>query len=168
MSFPAILRDYAIFNEGVYVGEGDTARVPKLAYKTEEWIGSGMPAPVEIDDHLEKLECEWSTKGFYDLPFLQFGERRLSGIGLRFVGHYQEPDTGAVDLIEVEIRGRHKEIDLGEFKRQDQGGTKVMSSLVSYKLLKNSRELIFVDTLSRIERYDGKDIINPIRQFGGF
>jgi uncharacterized protein len=164
MSFPRTLRDFAIFNEGEFIGEGDMARLPKIAYKTEEWIGGGMSAPVEIRDHLEKMDCEWETKGFLELPFKQMGSERLGSIGLRFVGAYYQSDSGTVDSVEVEIRGTHKEVDGGQLKRGEQNSTKVMSTLTTYKLSVNGVELIFIDALNGIERYDGKDIRNPLRE----
>lgn len=164
MSLPRTLRDFAIFNEGEFIGEGEMARLPKIAYKTADWIGGGMSAPVEIRDHLEKMDCEWETKGFLALPFKQMGTESLGGIGLRFVGAYDQPDSSVLDSVEVEMRGTHKEIESGQLKRGEQGSTKVMSTLTTYKLSVNGQELVFIDALNGIERYDGKDIRSPLRE----
>jgi uncharacterized protein len=164
MSLPSTLRDFAIFNEGEFIGEGEMARLPKLAYKTEEWIGGGMSAPVEIRDHLEKMDCEWETKGFVPLPFKQLGDENLGAIGLRFVGAYHQPDTGTVDSVEVELRGTHKEVESGQLKRGEQGSTKVMSTLTTYKLSVNGQELVFIDAINGVERFNGKDIRAPLRE----
>lgn len=164
MSLPRTLRDFGIFEDGEFIGEGVMARLPKLAYKTEEWIGGGMAAPVEIRDHLEKLDCEWEAKGFLALPFKQLGKDRLGAIGLRFVGAFDDPDSGAVDSVEVELRGNHKEVEGGEFKRGEGGNTKVMSALTTYKLSLNGKELVFIDVINGVERFDGKDIRAPLRE----
>ena len=164
MSLPKTLRDFAIYNDGVFVGEGESAKLPKIAYKTEEWIGGGMSAPVEIRDHLEKLDCEWSTKGFDVTPYTQLGQENLGSIGLRFVGAYQAPDTGDVDSVEIVMRGTHKEVEGSELKRGEQGSTKVMSTLTTYQLLLNGEEKIFIDTINGVERYGGKDVRSNIRQ----
>jgi uncharacterized protein len=146
------------------VMEGESATLPDLEYKTDEWIGAGMSAPVEIRDHLEKLTCEWSYKGFLDSPFADFGEENLGGLGLVFIGAYESPEDGRVYNVTTSLRGNHKKIQPGELKRGEQGSGKVMSTLTTYQLLKDNEEKVFIDVINGIERYNGKDIRSNIRQ----
>ena len=163
MSLPRDLKDFMVYADGEMIGECAGGQAPKLSQKVEEWIGSGMAGPVSIDQHLEKLSNEWSLRGFGLAPYLQFGKRKLGAVGLRFVGAYQQADTGAVDSIEHIMRGNHREIDAGEMKRGDVGTTKISSELISYELRVNGVEKIHVDFLGGIERYDGVDIRADVR-----
>lgn len=164
MALPRDLRDFAIYVEGAFQGEATSGMAPKLTMKVEEWIGGGMAGPIEIDQHLEKLTCEWAARGFEQEAFSQFGLRGLGAIGLRFAGAYVNPVTGNVDSVEHIMRGTHKEIDVGELKRSEAGSTKIMSTLTSYELQINGVELVFIDLINGIERYNGLDVRSAIRQ----
>jgi uncharacterized protein len=167
MSLLKELRDFGIFVDGVYKGHGDSARLPKIAYSTDEWIGPGMSAPVEIRQNLEKIDCEWSARGLEIAAYEQMGINTLGGLGLRFEGAYQNPNTGDVENVEFEMRGQHKEIDGGEFKRKEPGSTKIMSTLTQAKLTINGKEIYFIDALAGISRFGGVDTNSAIRQATG-
>lgn len=164
MSLPNDLKDYAIYVDGEFKGECESGTAPKLSYKVEEWIGGGMAGPVDIDQHLEKLSCEWATRGFSLSPYQQFGKRELGALGLRFVGAYQKADSGEVDSVEHIMRGTHRELDSGEMKRGENGNTKISSSLTIYELRVNGKEIIHIDLINGIERYNGTDARANIRQ----
>ena len=164
MSILKELRDFAIFVEGDFKAQGDEARLPKIAFATDEWIGSGMAAPVEIRQHLEKMDCEFTARGFELAAYQQLGTNGLGGLGLRFVGAMQKPDTTEVDSVEFEMRGQHKEVDGGNFKRKEPGQTKVMSTLTQAKLTVNGEEIYFIDAMVGIARFNGVDIYSDVRQ----
>lgn len=163
MSIPNDLKDFATYSGARFIGEATMNRAPKLTRKVEEWIGGGMAGPIEIAQHLEKMDCEWEARGFSIDAFEQFGTDELGGVGLRFVGAYQHGDSGQVTKVEHVIRGNHKEIDAGEQKRSDNGTTKVASSVTVYTLFVDDREIVHVDMLNGIERYQGKDRREGIR-----
>lgn len=163
MSLPLDLKDYALFVEGDYLGETNMTRLPKLAYKVEEWIGSGMSGPIEIDQHLEKMDCEWETRGFSLDAYEQFGVRELGGLGLSFRGAYQRGNDGDVTTVEWLVRGQHRELEGGENKRGENGTTKVVTSIVTVTLLVNDQEKIHVDMLAGVERYNGVDKRSGLR-----
>lgn len=164
MALPRDLKDYALYVEGDFVGDAESGTAPKLTYKVEEWIGGGMSGPIEIDQHLEKLTCEWMVRGFSPSAYAQYGTRSLGGLGLRFSGAYQQPDTGEVDSIEHIMRGTHRELESPEHKRGSPGQTKVVSTLTIYELRINDEEIIHIDLINGIERYNGTDIRSDIRQ----
>jgi uncharacterized protein len=163
MSLPRDLKDYLVYVDGEQKGECVSGQAPKLAYKVDEWIGGGMAGPISIDQHLEKMSCEWSARGIELASYQQFGKRKLGAVGLRFVGAYQQPDTGAVDSVEHIMRGNHSEVDSGDMKRGEPGTTKIMSTLTSYELRVNDVEIVHIDLIAGVERYGGKDIRSAIR-----
>lgn len=162
MSIPHDLKDYALFMNGVFLGNADSGKPPKLTYKVEEWIGGGMAGPVDIDQHLEKLEAEFTCRGFQLIE--GFGNRRIGGNGLRFVGSYQDDTTGGVTKVEHIMRGKFVETTPGELKRGDPSNQAVKATLSTYELHVNDEEKVFIDLLNGVERYNGEDVRSDIRQ----
>ncbi|MBH3134032.1 phage major tail tube protein, partial [Serratia marcescens] len=66
-------------------------------------------------------------------------------------------DTGEVSAVEVVMRGRHKEIDFGEYKQGEDTETKVSTECTYFKLTVDGKELIEVDTVNMVEKVNGVD-----------
>jgi P2 family phage contractile tail tube protein len=115
MGLPRTLQNLMLFNEGQsYVGEVKTVTLPTLTRKLEEYRGGGMSAPVKLDMGMEALEMKSVFGGPERAMLRQFGVVRVNGVYLRFVGFYQQQDTGQSDTIEIVVRGRHAEIEMGD------------------------------------------------------
>lgn len=164
MGLPRSLKDLMLFNEGLaYLGDVKTVALPTLTRKTEEWRGGGMGGPAEMHLGMEAMELKSTFGGPMRDILRQWGVTTVDGTYLRFVGAYQQEDTGAVDTIEVIVRGRHKEIEMGDQEVGEAGEFSVTSGLVYYKLVWNGRTEIEVDFLAGIEIVDGVDRRAPIR-----
>lgn len=164
MGSPRTLKDMMLFNEGLaYVGEVQTVTLPTLTRKTEEWRGGGMGGVAEMDLGLEALEMSFTCGGPMRDVLRQFGVTTIDGVYLRFAGAYQQDETGSVDTIEVIVRGRHKEIEMGDQEVGEAGEFSVTSGLVYYKLLWNGRTEIEIDIMAGIEIIDGVDRRAAIR-----
>ena len=96
--------------------------------------------------------------------FKQYGISKVDGVMLRFAGAYQRDDTSVVQAVEVVVRGRHEEIDLGDAKAGDKSKLNVKSTLSYYKLTVDNKVLIEIDLLNMIEIIDGKDILADQRK----
>ena len=158
MAFPRKLKKLNLFNEGMsYLGETASVTLPKLGINTEEWKGGGMLAPVKIAQGLQALEMEFALGG-PDLTILrQFGAFDLAGVFLRFSGGYEDDSTGESTAIDVTVRGRHEEIDMGEAKPGEGGEFKVKSALVYYRLDWNGATEIEIDVLNGVFMTGGVD-----------
>lgn len=165
MAFGRKLKDMMIFNEGAdYAGQATSLTLPKLTRKLEEFRGAGMDSAVKIDMGGEAMEAEWVCAGPMRDVLSQYGIMDLSGVQLRFVGNYQDDDSGAFDTVEVVMRGRHEEIDMGEAKPGEAGEFKVKTALAYYKLIWNGATLIEVDPLSMVLVVNGVDRLLERRQ----
>ncbi len=164
MGMPRTLKDMMLFNEGLaYLGEVSAVTLPTLTRKMEEWRGGGMGGPVEMDMGSEAMELQSTFGGPMRDILRQYGVTTVDGVYLRFVGAYQQEETGAVDTIEVIIRGRHKEIEMGDQEVGEAGEFSVTSSVAYYKLVWNGRAEIEIDLLAGIEIVDGVDRRASIR-----
>jgi P2 family phage contractile tail tube protein len=158
MALPRTLKHFNVFADGVsHAGEVEEIDLPKLTRKVEEYRAGGMNGPVEIDLGGDKLEIETTYGGLMREILKQFGTTTVDGAMLRFAGAYQREDTGAVDAVEIVVRGRHTEIDFGKAKAGSKDPFKVKSALSYYKLTVNGEEWIEIDHVNFIERVFGVD-----------
>lgn len=164
MGLPRKLKQLMLFNAGLtYVGDVTSVTLPKLARKLEEYRSGGMNRPAKIDMGGEALEIEFTCGGPMRDVLRQYGAVGVGDVQLRFVGSYQDDDSGEVTAIEITVRGRHEEIDMGEAKPGEGTEFKVKSSLVYYKLSWNGVTEIEIDVLGMIEMVGGVDRMAEIR-----
>ncbi|AZN35526.1 phage major tail tube protein [Iodobacter ciconiae] len=167
MALPSKLKAFNLFIDGLnFAGQVTEVTLPKLSRKMEEYQGGGMSGTVDIDLGLEKLEMSATYGGFMREIFAQFGASTHDAVLLRFADGYQREDSeavDAVDAVEVIVRGRHKEIDMGSAKPAEDTEFKVSSSISYYKLIINGRTLIEIDTVNMIEIIDGVDLLTQFR-----
>lgn len=157
-ALPRKLKNMNLFGNGMsFLGEVATVTLPTLTRKTEEYRGGGMNAPVDVDMGMEKLELEWGGGGWMPQILLAFGNPKIGGEMLRFMGAVQRDDTGAVDSVEVVMRGRHNEIGRGESKPGEDTEQSVKTSLTFYEERWNGVELVYIDVLNMVERIGGVD-----------
>lgn len=165
MGLPRTLKNCNVFNEGQsYMGEIAEVSLPKLGRKFEKYRGGGMNGEVSLDLGQQPLELEMSCAGIMEQIFEQYAITKVAGVMLRFAGSYQRDDTGAVDAVEIVVRGRHEEIDMGKAKGGDKTDFKVKSALSYYKLSINGAVKIEIDLLNFVEIVNGKDILADQRK----
>lgn len=162
------LKQTMMFNEGqAFVGETISITPPKLVRKLEDYRAGGMDRPIKIDMGGEPLEME----AVYGGPMRQIlNQAQMLGVGgvyQRFVGSYQDDAVGTFHTIEMVTRGRHEEIDLGEWKPGEAGEFKVKSQLSYLKITMDGAELCEIDVLGMISRVGGVDMMAPHRSAFG-
>lgn len=167
MSLPRKLKNMNLFNEGKsFLGEIKTVVLPKLTRKTEDYRGGGMNGPVKTDmgQGDDGLVLEATYGGLELITLRQYGMEKIDGVYQRFAGAYQRDDTGEVDAVEVVVRGRHEEIDMGDQEPGEDTEHKVVTNCVYYKLTVNGKVEIEIDILGFKEVIDGVDRLEKQRQ----
>lgn len=155
-----------LFNDGNnWQGIVESLTLPKFTRKYEKYRGGGMPGAVDVDLGLDDsaLDTEFSIGGTELLLFKQMGKATVDGIQLRFTGSIQRDDTGEVQAVELVVRGRHKEVDSGEWKTGESNTTKVTSTNSYAKLTINGEVLYEVDLINMVEIVDGVDLMEAHR-----
>ncbi len=164
MGLPRKLKNFNLFNDGrSYLGEVTSITLPKLSRKMEEYLAAGMNGPVEVDFGNEKLELEWTAGGLLESALTQYGATSHNATVLRFAGAYQNDDTGDVTAVEITVRGRHREIDMGDAKVGEDTEHKYTTTCSYYKLVANNETLIELDFVNAIENIGGEDRLSGIR-----
>ena len=160
MSLPRKLKNMNTFNEGFsFLGEIKSVTLPKLTRKMEDYRGGGMNGPLKIDMGFgdDGLVLESTYGGLELLTLRQFGMAKVDGVYIRFAGAYQRDDSGEVDAVEVVVRGRHEEIDMGDQEPGEDTEHKVVTNCSYYKLTVNGKVEMEIDVLGFKEIVDGKD-----------
>lgn len=158
MALPKKLKDFNLFGDGNnWQGQIAELNIPKLARKMEEYSGAGMDGTIELDVGMEKIEFEWTPAGLITEIFDGFGSSKLDNNMLRFAGAYIRDDTEETIPVEVIVRGRHREIDMGTAKRGDDNNLKVTTTCSYYKLSISGEEIIEVDVLGYVFKVRGVD-----------
>ncbi|MFN3675424.1 MAG: phage major tail tube protein [Sphingomonas pseudosanguinis] len=162
------LKQCMMFNEGqAFIGETVSITPPKLVRKLEDYRAGGMDRPIKIDMGGEPLEMEAVYGGPMRPILAQYQMLGVGGVYQRFVGSYQDDGAGSFHKIEMVTRGRHEEIDLGEWKPGEAGEFKVKSQLSYLKITMDDVELCEIDVLGMISRVNGVDMMAPHRSAFG-
>lgn len=158
MSLPRKLKNMNLFGDGEsYLGQVASVKLPTLTRTMEDYRGGGMSGPVKIDMGQEALELESKFGGMMRGILRQYGITRHDGVLLRFAGAYQRDDTGDVDAVEVVVRGRHEEIEIGEAKPGEDTEFTVKTACSYYKLSINGAVEIEIDLVNMVENIGGVD-----------
>ncbi|WP_315708482.1 phage major tail tube protein [Brenneria uluponensis] len=166
MALPRVLKYLNLFNDGNnWLGIVESFTQPKLTRKFEKYRGGGMSGAADIDMGLDDgaLEAEWQIGGMEPLIYKQLGTVKADGVPLRFTASIQRDDTGEVWAVEIALRGRHKEIDSGEYKQGEKPTTKISTVCTYYKLTVNGEVLVEIDLLNMIENIGGEDRLEEHR-----
>ena len=165
MGLPSKLKNFNLFNDGIsYLGQVPEITLPKLSRKMEDYVAGGMTGPIEIDYMNEKIELEWTAGGLLIDALKQYGATSHNAVQLRFAGAYQRDDTAEVDAVEIVVRGRHKEIEMGNTKMGDKSDHKYKTTCSYYKLIINGENIIELDFINGVEMIGGVDRTEEIRR----
>lgn len=165
MGMPRKLKHLNAFGDGEsYLGEVVEVTLPKLSRMMEDYRGGGMGGPVKVDLGQEALEMECKYGGLMRQVLRQYAAVRHDAVQLRFAGSYQRDDTGAVDAVEVVVRGRHQEMDFGSAKSGEDTEFTVKSTLSYYKLSINGTTEIEIDLVNLVEIVNGVDLMAAHRR----
>lgn len=165
MALPKKLKNFNVFADAKsWLGQVPEVTLPKLTRVMENYRAGGMNGNAKIDLGQGDLEAEMTLGGLMKQVFESYANTRVDGVLLRFAGAYQEDGTGTVSAVEVVMRGRYEEIDLGNAKVGENSDTKVKIALSYYKLTIDSVETIEIDIINMVEVVNGVDMLAAQRQ----
>lgn len=159
MALPKTLKHFNMFIDGRgYAGRVEEVQLPKLSRKMIEYSAGGMLGPIEMDMGMEKLDGELTLAEFSRELLVTFGICDASGVLLRFRGAAIADDADCTtSAIEVVMRGRFKEIDMGTAKHGEKGQMKLSYTLTRFEYHENDVNLIEIDLINMIENINGVD-----------
>jgi P2 family phage contractile tail tube protein len=168
-TLPKILRNFNVFlvkspgGTTTYFGKATSVTLPKLVEKTEEYRPAGYMAPVEIGLGFEKLELELTISEYSIELIKSFGFYHNTNTDLKIKGALKN-DIGPAEACIVEVSGRIKSIDMGEWTPERKTEMKVMLNCHQYKLTIGSEVAIEVDIPQNIQKIGGTDLMAEINQ----
>lgn len=164
MALPSKLKGFNLFHNGEnFAGKVTELTLPKLTRKMDDYQAGGMGGPVKIDLGQEAIQLEWTGGGFLKSVLQQYAALKHDAVLLRFAGGYQAEDSDRFDAVEIVVRGRHSEIDLGTAKTKEDTAFKVTTVASYYKLSMNAETLIEIDFVNMVEFVNGTDLMQALR-----
>ena len=164
MGLPRTLKNFALFVDGIsYVGEVPEVKLPTLKRKMDDYRSGGMNGPVKTDLGMEGMELEWTAAGYIREAYEQWGAAKHDAVLLRFAGALQADDSEEVQSLEVTVRGRHEEIDMGKGKPGDDTEFKFKTAISYYKLSMNGAVLVEIDIQNMVCIVNGVDRLAELR-----
>jgi len=166
MSLPKQLRAFNLFVDGnSFVGEVQSITLPKLSRKFETFRAGGMPVAVNLDMGFDDsaLDLEFTIAGIAPDITALIG-KGLNASGLRFAGSFQQDDTGQAHKVDINVRGRIKEADTGEFKAGELVTSKYSMHCAYFRYEVNDELYYEIDALNGICNIKGVDIEAVHRQ----
>jgi P2 family phage contractile tail tube protein len=161
---PQTLANLNLFVDGVsFQGDVPSLTLPKLTLKTEEHRVGGMDMPVEMDQGMEKQEAAFTTTGVRRESLKFFGLADGTAFNGTFRGAFQGL-RGKVTPVIVTLRGRLKEVDLGDWKPGDKAEIKHSVAVTYYKLEVDGRLVYEIDALGMKRVINGVDQLAAQRQ----
>lgn len=168
MGLPRILKNMNLYNEGFgYGGEAKSVTLPTLTRKMEEYRGGGMGAPLMLDMGMEAMELTATLGGPVRDALRQWATNTVDGVYWRFSGSYQQDDSSAVDTVEIIVRGRYSEIEMGDQEVGEPGEFGITMAVAYYKLVWNGRTEIEIDPINMVEIVGGVDRTAELRASAG-
>jgi len=167
MAMPRKLKNLNLFNDAnSYLGVVKTVTLPPLGRKMEGYRGGGMNGPVKADLGFsdDGIQFEWKTGGLDLIALKQFGAVNASGVALRFTGSFQQDDTAEISAVEVVMRGRHENIEMGDAQPGEDTEHSITTTCTYYKLIVDNEEIIEIDLLNFIEVVNGVDMMAEQRR----
>lgn len=162
---PRKIYDFNVIVDGnPMVGIATEITLPKLSRKMEDHWAGGMAGAVKLDMGLEAGELEFTLTEFNRDVLTRYGALGADALNVRFLGAARTDSNGTVESIEIQVRGRWQEIDMGSAKRGDGTAMKVKMPLSYYKYSSNGAALIEIDWISGLEVVGGIDRTADVRR----
>ena len=160
---PKILKNFNVYVDGRgYAGRVEEISLPKLTIKTEEFLGAGMSAPIEIDMGMEKLEMEMTFAEYDSELFKLFGLTNGSETAFTIRGAIQ--GAGNSESVVINVRGFFKELDCDTWKPAEKATLKCSISCTYYKLSIGGIELVEIDPINMVRNVNGSDQMASLRE----
>lgn len=157
MAFPVVNRFFDVFDENQsFIHQAKGFDRPKLARKLEDFKGGGMDGDIQIDMGQEKMEATITYVGKLDAA-KEWGGNTIDGVYRRVTSSYQNDETGAVDAVEEEIRGRLVEIDDSNLEKGKMNEEKEKIAVTYYRKRVNGQTIFEIDLVNMVCIVNGVD-----------
>lgn len=148
------LRKFVVFVDGFgKLGDCESATLPQLTLRMEEFRGGGMDTPVEVDLGTEKLEFSFSMTSIDEQVIENWGlfpgQQKAFTMRGSLASH-----SGETSNIVVHMRGTLKAVNIGAMTAGTKVSVEFMVAVDYYKLSKGDRVLVELD-IENVKRVVG-------------
>lgn len=145
MPVTSYLRKFVVFVDGFgKLGDCESATLPQLSIRMEEYRGGGMDTPVEVDLGTEKLEFSFTMTSLDDQVIDKWGLYPGTNKAFTLRGSLASHNGESSNVV-GHMRGTLKQVNIGQMTPGSKMTVEFMVSLDYYKLMKGDRVLIELD-----------------------
>nr|VFK12752.1 MAG: hypothetical protein BECKLFY1418C_GA0070996_100170 [Candidatus Kentron sp. LFY] len=159
-----VLRSVNLFIEGGgYAGMLEEITLPEVNVKTEEFRGGGMDAPTELDVGMEKLETEFTLKGYDATALKTWGFAPGKPVNLIVKGSVLS-ENGESAPVEATLQGNMKGSGFGgAWKPGEATPLKMKMAVNYYKLTLGGEDIYEIDVPGMKRAIGGVDHLEAMR-----
>lgn len=152
------LKNYVVYIDGIgYAGKVEQGNPPKITLKTEEFMGAGMLAAIDISmDTVEKMTFDVTLVEHNPVIESLFGQ---SGTAVTFRGVAGEDNTAVI----IETKAMIKEVDPGTWEAGKKGSIKIGLTASYYKKTVGGDPVLEIDAENFIFNVGGSDLLANMR-----
>lgn len=153
---PKVLRRFTAFVDGQgYAGKIVECTPPKLVLKTVEFIGGGMPAPVDIPlSEVEKMVFDVTMKEVNSILGKSFAKPNMP-----FTARGSQSNGTETEAVIYQMRGLMTENDVGAWKTGGDTQSKYKFTARYLKITVGDEEMAEIDAENMIFKVGGVDLL---------
>ena len=159
-----VLRNFIVYVDGEgKLGDGHKCQLPNIVEKTEEFLGGGMPAPLEMGLAFEALTASFAMTSLDRQVKNKIGIHPPRQWNFTARG-YMESSNGDTSSVIANMRGRIKSSDLGEWEVGSEVENTFELTLVRYRLRIGGNEIYKINIETPEWVVNGQDQLAAMRR----
>ncbi|WP_455480080.1 phage major tail tube protein [Bartonella sp. B23] len=161
---PRILKYFNIYVDGVpYQAKCESVTLPNLNLVVESYRGGGMDVPIELDMGLEVLTLTMVISDCSPELMSQLGR---SDVDISLRSSMQAQGTAA-EGVSITMRGLCKGFEMAEWQPASKATSTATFTLHYFKYVQNNTEIVEIDAINMVRRFNGIDQLAKHREFLG-
>ncbi|WP_336288727.1 MULTISPECIES: phage major tail tube protein [unclassified Bartonella] len=161
---PRVLKYFNIYVDGIpYQAKCESVTLPNLNFTVESYRGGGMDVPIEIDMGLEVLTLTMTISDCSPELMTQLGR---SDVDISLRGSMQAQGTPA-EGVAITMRGLCKGFEMAEWQAGGKATSTATFTLHYFKYVQKEVEIVEIDALNMVRKFNGVDQLAKHREFLG-
>lgn len=157
----SIIKYLNMFVDGFgYAGRVETLTPPVLTRKTEEYVGAGMPGPIDLDFGIERMEASWEMSSYEKEVVRHWGSGQPIAVVFRGAAMDFDDTTTAIVLT---MRGVVNVLDRGDWTAGEKPTLTVTAGLTYYQEQIDGEVIHEIDPAGYVQTINGVDRMANVR-----
>ena len=167
---PLRIASFEVYDEGKnLVGVADV-ELPELSYMSETIKGAGIAGEIDMPTigQYGSMEMKLNFTSITD-AFHKLSAPGTKGMECWAAQQVYDESTGrdVIQQVIVSVRGNVKNASLGKFAVGEAAGSAITMEVLRMKIEIDGKEVILIDKMNKVARFDGQDLLESVRRAVG-